>query len=61
MHNESFIFTHQLLEKKLFKIPEIKIYEPHLYTIEMIDVMPGTFKQGVSIYSSEFFFDNEAV
>lgn len=60
MHNESFIFTHQLLEKKLFKIPEIKIYEPHLYTIEMIDVMPGTFKQGVSIYSSEFFFDNEA-
>ena len=60
MHNESFIFTQQLLNVPLFPLKDINFKEPILYNTEMIDILPGLYYQGVSNFYSEFYFDNEA-
>jgi len=59
MHNESFIFTQQLLGVRLFPISNLNYEEPILYNVEMINVLPGIFSQGASNFTSEFYFDNE--
>uniref|UniRef100_A0A6C0J6R5 Sulfatase-modifying factor enzyme-like domain-containing protein n=1 Tax=viral metagenome TaxID=1070528 RepID=A0A6C0J6R5_9ZZZZ len=60
MHNESFIFSNQLLGINPFnkKVKDDK--DPILKIIEMIDIPCNEFIQGVSFDSSEFYFDNEA-
>ena len=59
MHNESFIFTQQLLNMKLYNLPNTDYEEPILYNIDMIDVLMGILHQGVSEYTYDFYFDNE--
>lgn len=60
MHNESFIFTNQLLGYNIFKIPNVYILEDPLEEMEMITVKRGCFCQGVDFNTNTFYFDNEA-
>jgi len=61
MHNESFIFSNQLLGINPFNKKIItKDNKQILKTIEMLSIQGNEFTQGVSFDSSEFYFDNEA-
>lgn len=60
MHNESFIFTNQLLGDNIFNFEYEYNYEIPLEDVEMINVNPGSLKQGVDFSTREFYFDNEA-
>jgi len=56
MHNESFIFSLQLLDKQIFKPIAIKV-EKILYDVEMIEIYGGRLNQGNNLIN--FYFDNE--
>jgi gamma-glutamyl hercynylcysteine S-oxide synthase len=60
MHNESFVFTNQLLGRNVFDNLNFYKLEDTLEEVEMINVSKGSFLQGVSFSSSRFYFDNEA-
>jgi iron(II)-dependent oxidoreductase len=60
MHNESLIFSAQVLGYNLFSQPISYHMENNLSTIETISVSGGGFIQGVSEFTSDFYFDNES-
>lgn len=60
MHNESFIFSNQVLGINVLNYEYIYKYETPLEDIEMINVKPGNLRQGVDFNTKEFYFDNES-
>ena len=59
MHNESLIFSAQVLGYNLFLSPLTYQIENNLTVIETVNVPGGSFIQGVSEFTSDFYFDNE--
>lgn len=60
MHNESFIFTNQLLGHEIYNDEFSYPFEEILDNIEFIDINGGVYIQGSNPNTFNFYFDNES-